>query len=314
MDITDEEAVLQIIEYQLNQFSSLRSVLPPNYPRHSKYEITPEKMRWYSNNRDIKNWNHFNLPLVLHTLWVQENATSDEKLKGLSRSILKTFDDFSKEFSSLPGFRKTLEPLWTSAWNLNDPQMWSVLGECFLALLLHNRGHQIHGFGLKIGSGQKNSDICIELNGKTAHIDIEIQNLTETIMGSRWQFRKLLKGRAFKKIGKKFEDLPKNELGAIACIYSVKEDNFDRFSTQNLWTTRPVFKSFLERNPFAQIYWIAGGRYQEADEFKFHIVDRLTASNRKQDRIELLLGSLYNSKIIRACDNYIWKIISKFSR
>lgn len=311
MDMSDEEALLQIIEHQLNQFSFLKSTLPTNYPRHSKYEITPEKMKWYSNNRDSKNWNHFNLPFVLYTLWAQENAASDEKLKGLTRSILKAFDDFSKEFSSLPGYRKTLEPLWTSAWNLNDPQMWSVLGECFLALLLHSRGHQIHGFGLKIGTGQKNADIRIDLNGKTAHIDVEIQNLSDTITGSRWQFRKLLKGRAFKKIGKKFEDLPKNELGAIACIYSVKEDNFDRFATQNLWTTRPVFKSYLERNPFAQIYWIVGGRYNDVDEFKFHIVDRSTISNRKQDRIEYFLGNLYDSKLVRSCDNFISKMASK---
>jgi hypothetical protein len=291
--MTDQEALFQIIENQLVNYKNFQMLLPKDYPRNKKYKITNAKMTWYNDNRNKEHWSHFNLPFIL----VNNERSTDIKVNGLTKSILEKFDEFARRFSNLPGVNNTLKPLWKSAWDLADPKMWSVLSECALAVHYNDKGLMIHGFGQKIGAGLKNSDIRLEFQGKITHVDVEMQNIKDLIRGSRFSFRKLVVHRGRKKLEGKFQNLPENELGVAAIIFSVSGENFLRLQKQKLWVTRPVYLSFFIRNPFAQIYWLVGGNINKT--FGFHIIDNGTILQLESDLIDRLMDKIVNYSLIK---------------
>lgn len=289
---------------QLNNYPNFLQMLPSNYPSHSKYKITDKQMFWYNKNRQRDHWSHFNLPSLLHNSLYNSNP----KVNALTLSILDKFEEFSKTFATTPGAKKTLEPLWTSPWDLGDPKLWSVLGECSLGLLFHSRGMPIHGFGRKVGQGKQNADIKTTFNGRITYVDVEMQNIKE-VKGTRFNFRKLIVGRGRKKIHNKFPHLPKGEYGAVALIFSVSGENLHRFTKQRLWATRPVFTSYIDRNPFAQTYWLIGGTFN--NNFGFHIIDRSTIQVEQPDSLDKLMSFFVENQVIKDFDKKIHWLITK---
>ena len=265
---TIEENLWGLLEEQLAHYPTFRGLLPSDYPRAAKYEITPNKMQWYSENRDSQMWQHFNLPMLAYSI----EYGIDSKIRDLSKSILETFEEFSSVFSSLPGVRSTLTPLWKTPWDLGDPTFWSVVGEVFMALHSKNKGNlEVQGFAQKIGTGPQDADITGRRNGTVTHIDVQMGNLTRIIEGDISAFRKLIEGRGKKKLQDKFKNLPKGEIGVAALIFIIQRENLERFKSE-VEATAPVFLNEETKNPFAQVYWLVGGT--KDGKFGYHIIDK----------------------------------------
>jgi len=257
-----------LLEHQLHPYPNFRTLLPGDYPRAESYGITAKTMKWYSDNRDSKMWQHFNLPMLLYSV----EYGIDSKVKDLSSSILEAFEEFSKTFSTLPGVTKTLTPLWKTPWDLADPTFWSVVGEVFMALHAKTKaGLEILGFAQPIGGGGKNADIRAKHRGTITHIDVTMGHLTKIIEGDITAFRKLVEDRGKTKLQNKFKDLPEGENGIVALIFVIQRDNLDRFKTE-VDATDPVYLDSGKKNPFAQVYWLVGGT--KDGKFGFHIIDK----------------------------------------
>ncbi|GMU01380.1 hypothetical protein KH5H1_55000 [Corallococcus caeni] len=144
-------------------------------------------------------------------------------------SLLRVLDGFARDFSAVPGVRKTLEPLWTdSAWNIDPPEIWSVVATAFLAQTYQANGFKPIGFGLKIGEGQKDADIQFrQSNGNVVHVDVEAWHVVRLEGLDPEQARAALQRRVEGKCDSKFRDLPKSELGVAAVVCMAANAHFD---------------------------------------------------------------------------------------
>lgn len=270
----NEEELWTTLENSINQYSHLKSALPDGYPRKKKFNISPEKISWYLNNRSDKTWDHVNLPVTL----LNNISGEENRGKPFAISTLSTLDRYCKEFNSLPGFKKVLGPLWNSAWDLGDACFWSVFGEVSLALLLYDRGYKVFGFDQNIGSGAKTCDIKTEHNGKPVNMDIEIKHLNFDLIDDHSKLRSLLEGYANAKMQKKFANLPNEEFGVIAQIYMPYGKNLPVMSN-NPNALDPVhYQGNL--NQFAHLYWFAGG--VKNNVFGVYLLDNKTAHTIKK--------------------------------
>ncbi|WP_434381535.1 hypothetical protein [Melittangium boletus] len=209
------------------RFPSLKSLLPTDWPHGSKFGITTTKMDDFAKRKNSSRyWHVLNLPLCVH---VAGEGFPDEKARTLMESLLRVLDGFARDFGTATGARKTLEPLWTdSAWNIDPPEIWSVLATAFLAQTYQSNRVQIIGFGLKIGKGQKDADIQVRLNdGTVLHVDIEAWHAVKFANLDPAQARAELQRRVETKCGNKFKDLPNAECGVAAIICMADGINFD---------------------------------------------------------------------------------------
>src|SRR5205807_10108257 len=125
-------------------------------------------MARYSDERRNSFCHHMNLPLAIHSV-----IHPDQKASDFGKSVLRALDDFAARFGKLPGAITALKPLWTHAWDLDDPEFWSVISAVFLALNYAVNGNAVLGFGRKIGVGTTNADITIRrADGIVTQVDV----------------------------------------------------------------------------------------------------------------------------------------------
>lgn len=270
LEISDDEALLQIIENELNRFKNLRTLVPPAWPRDPKYNITCSDLKAYAEKRQEKYWEHMNFPFLLYNLF---GLKADKKFKPLEvyESMVELLDNFSKLYGHLPGAKRILEPLWNDAWNV-EPRLWGVLSETALTLFLGKGDFEILGFDMKINTSPKTADIKTIWNGKVAWIDIEACSLTKDIDGDDSNVRCLIESRAKKKMDKKFESVSDDQYAIIASIYRPGANNISKFKYQSE-ALKPVAGNRI--NVLAHVYWLITGRWQ-TDRHHMALIDHST--------------------------------------
>jgi len=224
--ITDDDLHAHL-ELTLESHPNLKSLIPADWPKASKYGITLAAMKSFADEKDEKKtryWHILNLPLCVHYAGLAVPLDKNQiKARSLMQSILRVLEDFAGRFSSLPGARKTLEPLWTNAaWNVDPPEFWSVLATAFMALQYAGNDQTILGFGMKIGGGGRDADIRMRRSdGAIVNVDIEAWHAVKFVDLDPADARAQLLRRVEEKCGKKFRDLPDAETGVAAVVCQV---------------------------------------------------------------------------------------------
>jgi len=270
MEISDDEALLQIIENELIKFKELRAAVPSGWPRDRKYKITCSGLKAYAEKRQEKYWEQMNFPFLLYNLF---GLRADKKFKPLEvyESMVELLDNFSNVCGHLPGAKRILEPLWNDAWSV-EPRLWGVLSETALALFLGKGNFEIVGFDMEINSSKKTADIKAIWQKKIAWIDIEACSLTKEIDGDDDSVRKLIESRANKKMDKKFESVTDDQLGIVASIYRPGANNISKFKHQSE-ALKPVPGNRI--NILAHVYWLMTGRWG-TDKHHLAMIDHST--------------------------------------
>ena len=209
------------------RFPHLKAVLPPDWPHGDKFGINTTRMASFAKEKEgSRYWHALNLPLCVHAAGA---GYPDSKARTLMESLLRVLDGFARNFGTEPGVRKTLEPLWTdSAWNIDPPEIWSVVATAFLAQTYQSNGFKPVGFGLKIGKGQKDADIQFRKpDGTVVHVDVEAWHAVKFVDLDPAQARAELQRRVEAKCGSKFKDLPSSELGVAAIVCMAAGAHFE---------------------------------------------------------------------------------------
>jgi hypothetical protein len=211
----------------LRGYPHFRYALPNGYPINTRFGITIEAMKKFAEQKKASRWVHLmNLPLVIHNASFGETT----KVKTMCGSLLKVLDDFASACSKMEGFTRTLKPLWTDAWQVDTPELWSVVGTAFLALSYLSNRETIIGFGRKIGLGTKDADILITIPTEgNVHVEVEAWHATDLTGKSVEENRAFLLDRARSKATKKFPLLPPNERGVVAVVCTAFGEDFTIF-------------------------------------------------------------------------------------
>lgn len=246
-----------LISNTLSQFPNLKSSLPSDYPRGSSHNITFENLVQYSKNREQDIWSHMNLPLTV------ANITRKDSVKSVdfAKSVLSVYELFCERFSSLPGFRTTISPLWKQAWNMKDPSFWSVFSECMYSNYLFDNGESefpIEGFGRIIGNGKRDCDIKSVFNGMPLNFDIEVKNIRNQYPDDPEKIRIWVEANAARKMDNKFKDIPDNEFGIVIQVYLTEGETFKLFKKHKNMLKDVKSK---KRNVFTKIFWLGFGNY-----------------------------------------------------
>jgi hypothetical protein len=220
-ELTDED-LLQQLERALLNFPRLKDVLPENFPRARRFDITLAGMRKYGEHLKDTFWHHLNLPLALHTY----DGNPDENPRQLMASLLKTLGDFWDTFRDVPGARGLLAPLWEDLWG-STPQIWSVAACAYLALCYRNFGIEVLGFEQQIGHGKKDADLKVRIAGVVTHVEVEAFHRAEFASISDAELLAELEHRADAKAAK-FVDLPLDETGVVGITCVVKDADVSR--------------------------------------------------------------------------------------
>lgn len=268
--MSDDEALLQIIENELARFKNLRTIVPSGWPRDPKYKVTYADVKSYSATRQEKYWEHMNFPFLLYNLF---GLRADKKLKQLEvyESMVELLDNFSVTYGHLPGAKRILEPLWNDSWSA-EPRLWGVVSEATLALFLGRADFEIIGFDMEINSSKKTADIKAIWQKKVVWIDIEACSLTKDIDGGDENVRKLVDSRAKKKMDKKFESVSDDQFGIVASIYRPGANNISKFKYQSE-ALKPVVGDRI--NILAHVYWLITGRWG-TDRHHLAMIDHST--------------------------------------
>ncbi len=263
-------------ENVIRRYPNLGKIIPAKWPRGNEYGITNRKMHEFQAQRlvDDNSIDGMNLPLLIHNI---DSRLTDEKSRQVWTSIMDHFDWFAREFADTPGFRRVLEPLWDDSWS--PMRLWAVAAEIYLSRFLKENGFQIDGFDRTISGAKKTADIATIWKGTRTWIDVETHRLTKPVEGGPDDFRKLVEGRALKKIDAKFKTLAANEIGIVASVYLVnKRALLPRFSYMND-ETKPV--PGRSANVFSSVYWlIIGTPLEGPHRFGLHLIDRTLKTER----------------------------------
>jgi hypothetical protein len=247
----------------LEGYPNLKSLIPVDWPEASKYGITLTAMKLFAEEKDDKAtryWHILNLPLCVHYAGLAVRLDKNQvKACSLMQSVLRVLEDFARQFSSLPGVRKTLEPLWTSAaWNVDPPELWSVLATAFMALQYSSNGQAVLGFGMKIGGGARDADIRMRQNdGTIIHVDIEAWHAVKFADLDAASARAQLLRRVEEKCGKKFRDLPNTEIGVAAVVCMAAGLEF-RLMAKHADLAGLVQLDAMYERQYGYVYWVGG--------------------------------------------------------
>ncbi|NBD08505.1 hypothetical protein [Corallococcus silvisoli] len=239
------------------RYPHLKAILPADWPHGARFGIDKAKMAGFARKKEgSRYWHALNLPLCVHAAGA---GFPDSKARTLMESLLRVLDGFARDFGTESGVRKTLEPLWTdSAWNIDPPEIWSVVATAFLAQTYQSNGFKPVGFGLKIGEGQKDADIQFRKpDGTVVHVDVEAWHAVKFAELDPTQARAELQRRVEAKCGSKFKDLPSSERGVAAIVCMAAGTHFELMMKYSSLAGMCQLDGRYA-GQFGYVYWVGG--------------------------------------------------------
>lgn len=203
------------IERGLKLVPRLRSIVPTGYPRSGRAKLGYAQAMSFEERRTARHEHHFNLPLVLSLAGNEDGVPGARSLAG---SLLDVVERFATQFSGAPGAKAVLTPLWTQAWDVDDPCFWSVIANCHLAV---RHRDSVVGFERPTGHGAKTTDLL--LSTKEGAMLLEVEMWHDPRVDSEGAFAAEFRRRVEAKASAKFPEFHPNAIGVVVELAFVDE-------------------------------------------------------------------------------------------
>lgn len=203
------------IERGLEFVPRLRSIVPTGYPRSGRAKLDYAQVMSFEERRTERHKHHYNLPLALS---LAGNAAAVPGARNLARTLLNVTERFATQFSGAPRAKTVLTPLWTQAWDVDDPCFWSVIANCHLAL---RHRDSVLGFERPTGYGAKTTDLLLATKEGATLVEVEMWH--DPRVDSEGSFAAEFRRRVEAKASAKFPEFHQGELGVVVELVFVDE-------------------------------------------------------------------------------------------